>query len=298
MLATAAKDYKLSHGFDYPLLFLLNQQRNKLNKSSPPQRWTINHRSFSHHPIKKTSWEIGRILEECIANALEAIGFSEKDSPENLSQKEFYQNCCYKNNGYGADFIGRNFWIEAKYRNKYLDQLDFYRNALPRFLDLDEQNTSQQDMMEILVVWGKVSKKTICYIKKHGVFLIVIPFSTPGEGVSLKDLQQLATAYIAERLKETMIMFTICQHDCIFEDCVNDDDYYSYMYQLYHSLTEDDNTYYFDPSSTNFYPNTEPLNRCRQNQMEVYYQMVTPVPPWTIRWLNQLEVFKQIQHEE
>jgi len=75
-----------------------------------------------------------------------------------------------------------------------------------------------------------------------------------------------------------------------YESNVDDNDNYSF--------NEDDDQYYFDPPSTDLNLDTEPLPRCRQNQMEVYYQMVTPVPPWTIRWLNQLEVFKQIQHEE
>jgi len=72
-------------------------------------------------------------------------------------------------------------------------------------------------------------------------------------------------------------------------------DYYDYMYELYHSLTEDDNTYYFDPPSTNFYPDSQPLHRCRQNEMEVYTQMTYPVPPWTVKWLNQLEVYEELR---
>jgi len=72
-------------------------------------------------------------------------------------------------------------------------------------------------------------------------------------------------------------------------------DYHDYLYALCCDLNEDGDTYYFDPSSTDFYPHTERLPRCRQVEMEVYYQMVTPVPPWTIRWLNQLEVYKELR---
>jgi hypothetical protein len=71
-----------------------------------------------------------------------------------------------------------------------------------------------------------------------------------------------------------------------YESDVDDDDNYS--------LNEGNNLHYFGPSSTDFYLDTEPLHRRRQVEMEIYTQMVYPVPPWTIKWLNQLKVYNQI----
>jgi hypothetical protein len=68
---------------------------------------------------------------------------------------------------------------------------------------------------------------------------------------------------------------------------VDDDDNYSF--------NEDDDKYYFDPPSTDFSLNMERLHRCRQVEMDVYTQMVYPVPPWTIKWLNQQEVYKELK---
>jgi len=68
-------------------------------------------------------------------------------------------------------------------------------------------------------------------------------------------------------------------------------DYYSYMYELYHSLTEDDDTHYFDQSSTDFNPFAERLSRRRKNEMEIYTQIVYPVDPLTIIQTNQLAVY-------
>jgi hypothetical protein len=71
-------------------------------------------------------------------------------------------------------------------------------------------------------------------------------------------------------------------------DYSNADEYFNYA-------NETNNQYCFDPPSTDFNPDSQSLHRRRQNEMEIYYQMVTPVPPWTVKWLNQLEVYKELR---
>ena len=215
----AQGEYNSSHSsalkLKFPIVHLINKHLQRLS-SSVPLRWQLENSVglvcdyICGKPKKRVArWRKGRLLEEAIEDAAVRIGFSIAKDPEKLGPSQIFYNCCYENNGYGADFILKfsedvPAILEAKVRKGYLEPTDIMRSVLPRFYDLDPRH----EELWLLVYWGRISNGANDLLWKHDVVLILMPF-----GVSLQNeigptMRDRLSAYIAARIQDLMSMFT------------------------------------------------------------------------------------------
>jgi len=215
----AQEEYNSSHGktskLKFPVVNLISQHLERLS-SEEPLKWQLDNslglicNSTSSKPKKRLAhWRKGRLLEEATEDAANRIGFSVANNPEKLEPRQIFYNCCYENNGYGADFILNlsediPALLEAKVRKGYLEPTDIMRSVLPRFYDLDPKH----EELWLLVYWGRISNEAEELLWKHNVVLILIPFDVSLQSEITNAMRDRLSAYIAARMLDLMALFT------------------------------------------------------------------------------------------
>jgi hypothetical protein len=215
----AQDEYNSSHRpalkLKFPIVHLINKYLQRLS-SSVPLRWRIENTAgvvcddISGEPRKRLKhWRKGRLLEEAIENGAVRLGLGIASDPEKLEPMQIFRNCCYENNGYGADFILRfsedvPAIVEAKVRKGYLEPSDIKRSLLSRFYDLDPRH----EELWLLVYWGRVSNEAKDLLWKHEVVLILVPFEVSLQNEITPVMRDRLSAYIAARMRDLMSMFT------------------------------------------------------------------------------------------
>jgi len=316
-------EFKDSHEPSYPLQFpipYLIQKHLTRVASAFPLKWEVNHKygvsckEIEGKPWKRLKhWRKGRQLEEAIEEAfVQKLGFILKESPEALEAGQLFRNCCYKNNGYGADFIVKLpkdilVLIEAKVRRKYLEPSDIIKSVLPRFYDLDPHHK----YVWLLPYWGRISDEAKDLLWKHNIILILIPFNLSLQIKLTPKIKDRLSSYIAARIQDLMTMFTSAQsleelrdsesHVEDIEDVEVGVDYDVFGYYYDYSSKEKDCAYeyYFDKkplSSPSFDHNVGRQYRRLKNQMHMYRILTGDVE--STRWKNIWNVYKQIKNCE
>lgn len=208
--------HKPSHPLQFPLTYLIQKHLTRV-KSFFPLKWEVNHKygvsckEIEGKPWKRLKhWRKGRQLEEAIEEAfVQKLKFLLSESPEALEVGQLFRNCCYKNNGYGADFIVKltediMVLIEAKVRRKYLEPSDIIKSVLPRFYDLDPHHK----YIWILPYWGEISYEAKDLLWKHDIVLILIPFDLSLQSKLAPKMKDRLSSYMAARIRDLMAMFT------------------------------------------------------------------------------------------
>jgi hypothetical protein len=215
----AQGEYNSSHSstlkLKFPIVYLIYKHLQRLS-SSVPLRWRLENSVglvcdyISGEPKKRVArWRKGRLLEEATEDAAVRIGFSIVKDPEKLGPSQIFYNCCYENNGYGADFIlkfSENIpaILEAKVRKGYLEPTDIMRSVLPRFYDLDPRH----EELWLLLYWGRISNGAKDLLWKHNVVLILMPFEVSLQNEITPAMRDRLSAYIAARIRDLMSVFT------------------------------------------------------------------------------------------
>lgn len=310
--------HKPSYPLQFPISYLIQKHLTRVTSSSP-LKWEVNHKygvsckEIEGKPWKRLKhWRKGRQLEEAIEEAfVEKLGFILKESPEALGIGQLFRNCCYENNGYGADFIVKlpndsMALIEAKVRRKYLEPSDIIKSALPRFYDLDPHHK----YVWLLPYWGKISDEAKDLLWKHDIILITIPFSPSLQTKLTPEMKGQLSSYIAARIQDLMAMFTSVKKCRVKGDTevVEELDYrvnrvdhgvFNSYYDYLGTKKEYVYEYYFDkkpPSSPNFDHNVRRQYRRLKNQMHIYRILTGDVE--STRWKNIWNVYQQKKNYE